>query len=146
MKRTPHAPAVTWLTVAALLMSMCASLAFTRNTDAQAGEELNKQETPDARTVLSKYTIDLTRLASQRKLEAVEGFDTEIARVLAQLSRASAKAPVVVGESDADRGAIARGRDARGSIRRASALHAYSTIAGIAGACSSQKIVYCGSF
>src|SRR5205814_10394542 len=42
------------------------------------------------------------------KLEAGEGFDAEVARVVAQLSRTSVKAPVVIGESDADRGAIAR--------------------------------------
>src|SRR5256714_1877797 len=105
--RTKHAPAITWLTIAALLISMCASLAFSRNTNAQSAE-LEKQET-DARAVLTRYTVDLTRLASQRQLEPVQGFDAEIARVITQLSGARAKAPIVVGESDADRGAIARG-------------------------------------
>ncbi len=107
MKMTRTAPAITWLTIAALLISMCASLAFTRNTSAQAAEL--DTHASDARATLIKYTVDLTRLASQRRLEPVQGFDAEIARVIAQLSSATSKAPIVVGESDTDRGAIARG-------------------------------------
>ena len=62
--------------------------------------------------MLSKYATDLTLLAHLGKLEAAHGCEADVDRVLASLS-VTGKAPVVVGESDLDRDAIARGVAAR---------------------------------
>src|ERR1051325_9829587 len=108
MKRK-HAPAMTWLTTLALLVSMCASLTFNQRTSAQSNQEVKQlNQTDVSYPVLSKYATDLTLLALQGKLEKSASHDADVARVIASLS-AMNKAPVVVGESDLDRDAIARG-------------------------------------
>ena len=58
--------------------------------------------------MLSKYATDLTLRALKGKLEAAREHDMDVARVIAALP-ASGKAPVVVGESDLARDAIACG-------------------------------------
>ncbi len=115
MKRTTHTPVVTWFTTLALLVSMCASLSFSQRTTAQSNEPSQASQR-DARSqatadypALAKYATDLTQLALQGKLEPANGHDADIARVITSLSRATTKAPVVVGAFDLDRNAIARG-------------------------------------
>ena len=111
MKRK-NAP-VTWITTLALLLSMCASLTFSQRTAAQSGDVPASQSAERDQAgvnypTLSKYATDLTLLALRGKLETIRGHEADIARVVASLAT-TAKAPVVVGESDLDRDAIARG-------------------------------------
>jgi len=91
---------------------MCASLTFSQRSAAQSGKETTgrqKREVADSKyPLLSKYATDLTLLALSDKLEPVRGYEASIARVIASLST-TAKAPLVLGESDLDRDAIARG-------------------------------------
>ena len=57
---------------------------------------------------LRRFARDLTKLARLGKLQAVAGYDSEITHVVETLSH-STKTPVLVGESNLDRSAIARG-------------------------------------
>src|SRR6185503_2784256 len=90
-------------------VSMCAGLTVSRSASAQTNNQV-KSESPSSKTggALDRYAIDLTRQALQRKLETVDGFEGEISRVIAMLS-GSVKAPLVISQSDVDRGMIARG-------------------------------------
>src|SRR5260370_35886550 len=114
MKRKTHASAITWITTLALLVSMCASFMFSSNAAAQSNKDkettqLQARETSDANyPMLSKYAADLTLLALRGKLETTRDHEADVARVIASLSVPS-KAPVVVGESDLDLDAVARG-------------------------------------
>src|SRR5438876_824044 len=116
MKRQKHTPIVTWFTASALLLSLCAGLVFNQRTAAQSNEPSQSASQRDARSqattdypALAKYATDLTQLALQGKLEPAHGRDADIARVIESLGRTTSKAPVVVGEFDLDRNAIARG-------------------------------------
>src|ERR1044072_3883758 len=80
MKRFPATPALTWLTVATLLVPTVASISFSRTAHAQ-GSDAPLTATNDGQSALSRYAIDLTQLAAQGKLEALLGFDAEINRV-----------------------------------------------------------------
>src|SRR6266404_5714435 len=111
MKRTP---VVTWITIAAVLVSMCASLTFSQRTTAQSDKKRTAPQN-SARVaadnrypILAKYATDLTLLALTEKPEAARGYEANIARVISSLSTTT-KAPLVLGESDLDRDTIARG-------------------------------------
>src|SRR5207302_1593467 len=79
------------------------------NKDKEAATQLQARETSNANyPMLSKYATDLTLLALRGKLETPRDHEADVARVIASLSVPS-KAPVVVGESDLDRDAVARG-------------------------------------
>lgn len=105
MKRTTATPAISLLTLTALLVTTVATFRFSPTANAQVSEST---ATEKSRSILSKYAIDLTQLAAQGKLESLQGFDAEINRVVAALARSSAKAPVVISESDVNRAAVAR--------------------------------------
>ncbi|HEV2903455.1 MAG TPA: hypothetical protein VGW32_00310 [Pyrinomonadaceae bacterium] len=107
MRTTRTAPAVAWLVVTALLLSMSAGFGFTRTVNAQVSESTLSKD--DARAVLSAYATDLSNEASQGRLDSVEGFDAEIDSVIGNLANGFAKAPVVISASDVDRASIARG-------------------------------------
>ena len=92
MKRKTHAPVVTWFTTSALLVSVCASLAFNQHTAAQSNEPSQSAGQRDARSqaasdypALAKYATDLTQLALRGKLEPARGRDADIARVIERL-------------------------------------------------------------
>src|SRR5438067_2443347 len=102
-----NAPAITWITAFALLLSVCAGLTFSQRTAAQS-EKANAERTDVRYPNLSKYATDLTLLALQGKLPRTNERDADIDRVIASLTRTE-KTPVVVGESDLDRNIIARG-------------------------------------
>src|SRR5882762_7975635 len=116
MKRTP---VITWITTFAVLVSLCASLTFSQRSTAQSGDQSqNRNATDNKYPTLSKYATDLTQLALSGKLEPARGYEANIAKVIASLST-STKAPLMLGESDLDRDAIARGvalRIARGNV------------------------------
>ena len=112
MRTKKHTSVVTWIVTSALLISMCATFTFGPRTIAQSIERkpTGQREWPSQNAdyrVISRYATDLTRLALSGKLELPRGYDSSVARVIASLS--TAKAPVILAESDLDRDAIARG-------------------------------------
>ncbi|MFZ5364454.1 MAG: ATP-dependent chaperone ClpB [Patescibacteria group bacterium] len=65
---------------------------------------------PEAKyQVLEKYTINLTELARQKKLDPVIGRDDEIRRVMQVLSRRTKNNPVLIGEAGTGKTAIVEG-------------------------------------
>ena len=62
---------------------------------------------------LEKYTIDLTRLAANGKLDPVVGRDYEIRRVMQTLTRRRKNNPAIIGEAGVGKTAIAEGLAAR---------------------------------
>ena len=88
---------------------------------------------------LEKYTIDLTKLASEGKLDPVVGRDYEIRRVMQTLTRRRKNNPAIIGEAGVGKTAIAEGLAARiasGNVpeslagRRVLALDMGSLVAG----------------
>jgi ATP-dependent Clp protease ATP-binding subunit ClpB len=71
-----------------------------------------KIDSPDPENrlqALRKYTIDLTQLAKDNKLDPVIGRDDEIRRVMQVLSRRTKNNPVLIGEAGTGKTAIAEG-------------------------------------
>ena len=94
----------------AILEALIAVRGNTRITD----------QDPEAKyEALEKYTRDLTRLASQDKLDPVIGRDEEIRRTIQILSRRSKNNPVLVGEAGVGKTAVVEGiaqRIAKGDV------------------------------
>lgn len=65
---------------------------------------------------LNKYTRNLTKLASENKLDPVIGRDSEIARVIQILSRRTKNNPMLIGEAGVGKTAIAEGMAQRMAI------------------------------
>ncbi len=63
----------------------------------------------DQRNALAKYTIDLTALAEQGKLDPVIGRDAEIRRTIQVLQRRTKNNPVLIGEPGVGKTAIVEG-------------------------------------
>jgi len=91
------------------------SFAITQERMYQALMEIRgtqRSDSPNAESkyeVLSKYSVDLTKMASEGKLDPVIGRDAEIIRVIRILSRRNKNNPVLVGESGVGKTAIAEG-------------------------------------
>ena len=62
---------------------------------------------------LEKYSIDLTQLATEGKLDPVIGRDPEIRRVIQTLTRRKKNNPVIIGEAGVGKTAIAEGLASR---------------------------------
>ena len=62
---------------------------------------------------LERYTIDLTKLAREGKLDPVVGRDDEIRQVMQTLTRRKKNNPVIIGEAGVGKTAIAEGLAAR---------------------------------
>ena len=62
---------------------------------------------------LEKYTIDLTKLAQEGKLDPVVGRDVEIRQVMQTLTRRKKNNPVIIGEAGVGKTAIVEGLAAR---------------------------------
>lgn len=77
--------------------------------DGQAGE-------PKRFRSLAKYTRNLTKLASENKLDPVIGRDVEINRVIQILARRTKNNPVLIGEAGVGKTAIAEGLAARMAV------------------------------
>ena len=81
----------------------------------QAIEELRKGRTADSATAenaydaLKKYSVDLTEMARDGKLDPVIGRDEEIRRTIQVLSRRTKNNPVLIGEPGVGKTAIAEG-------------------------------------
>lgn len=102
---------------------------------AEPAVEKKKSKTP----TLDEYTRDLTRLASQNKLDPVIGREEEIERIVQILARRTKNNPVLIGEPGVGKTAIVEGlaqKIARGEIsdvlsgKRLLALDLASVIAG----------------
>ena len=71
-----------------------------------------KVDTPDPESkfqVMEKYTLNLTDLAKNKKLDPVIGRDNEIRRVMQVLSRRTKNNPVLIGEAGTGKTAIVEG-------------------------------------
>lgn len=75
----------------------------------RGGENVNDQGAEDQRQALKKYTIDLTDLAEQGKLDPVIGRDDEIRRTIQVLQRRTKNNPVLIGEPGVGKTAIVDG-------------------------------------
>ncbi|PIR85095.1 type VI secretion system ATPase TssH [Candidatus Kaiserbacteria bacterium CG10_big_fil_rev_8_21_14_0_10_45_20] len=66
-------------------------------------------ESPKKFRALNKYTRNLTKLATENKLDPVIGRDSEISRVIQILSRRTKNNPILIGEAGVGKTAIAEG-------------------------------------
>ncbi len=77
--------------------------------DIRGGENVTEQNTEENRQALEKYTIDLTELARQGKMDPVVGRDDEIRRTIQVLQRRTKNNPVLIGEPGVGKTAIVEG-------------------------------------
>lgn len=70
------------------------------------GTEMEGKE-PKKYNSLAKYTRNLTKLASEHKLDPVIGRDTEISRIMQILSRRTKNNPILIGEAGVGKTAVA---------------------------------------
>ena len=75
----------------------------------RGGAHVDSQESEGQREALKKYTMDLTELARQGKLDPVIGRDDEIRRAIQVLQRRSKNNPVLIGEPGVGKTAIVEG-------------------------------------
>ncbi len=75
----------------------------------RAGETVSDPNAEEHREALNKYTIDLTELAEQGKLDPVIGRDDEIRRTIQVLQRRTKNNPVLIGEPGVGKTAIVEG-------------------------------------
>ena len=75
----------------------------------RGGEGITMQEAEGSREALKKYTVDLTELARQGKLDPVIGRDDEIRRAIQVLQRRTKNNPVLIGEPGVGKTAIVEG-------------------------------------
>ncbi|VVC75307.1 Chaperone protein ClpB [Aquicella siphonis] len=75
----------------------------------RGGQKVEDPNAEDQRNALAKYTIDLTALAGQGKLDPVIGRDAEIRRTIQVLQRRTKNNPVLIGEPGVGKTAIVEG-------------------------------------
>jgi ATP-dependent Clp protease ATP-binding subunit ClpB len=75
----------------------------------RGGEKVTDQNAEENRQALEKYTIDLTELAENGKLDPVIGRDDEIRRTIQVLQRRTKNNPVLIGEPGVGKTAIVEG-------------------------------------
>ena len=78
-------------------------------SEVRGGEAVNDANAEESREALSKYTVDLTALASAGKLDPVIGRDDEIRRTVQVLQRRTKNNPVLIGEPGVGKTAIVEG-------------------------------------
>jgi ATP-dependent Clp protease ATP-binding subunit ClpC len=79
----------------------------------RGGHRVNDPRAESHYRSLGKYTIDLTKLAREGKLDPVVGRDDEIRQVMQTLSRRKKNNPVIIGEAGVGKTAIAEGLASR---------------------------------
>jgi len=75
----------------------------------RGGQKVDNPNAEDVRQALTKYTVDLTELAEQGKLDPVIGRDEEIRRTLQVLQRRTKNNPVLIGHPGVGKTAIVEG-------------------------------------
>jgi ATP-dependent Clp protease ATP-binding subunit ClpB len=75
----------------------------------RGGQTVDDPNAEDVRQALQKFTIDLTELAEQGKLDPVIGRDEEIRRTLQVLQRRTKNNPVLIGQPGVGKTAIVEG-------------------------------------
>ncbi len=75
----------------------------------RGGQAVDSASAEDQRMALEKYTVDLTELAEQGKLDPVIGRDEEIRRSIQVLQRRTKNNPVLIGEPGVGKTAIVEG-------------------------------------
>ncbi len=75
----------------------------------RGGESVDNADAEGNRQALDKYTIDLTALAEEGKLDPVIGRDDEIRRTIQVLQRRTKNNPVLIGEPGVGKTAIVEG-------------------------------------
>jgi ATP-dependent Clp protease ATP-binding subunit ClpB len=94
------------------LLKACGASAAALNgaiDEVRGGESVSNPEAEESRQALDKYTIDLTELAEQGKLDPVIGRDDEIRRTIQVLQRRTKNNPVLIGEPGVGKTAIIEG-------------------------------------
>ena len=82
-------------------------------TTIRGGHRVDDPRAESRYRALEKYSIDLTKLAREGKLDPVIGRDAEIRRVTQTLTRRKKNNPVIIGEAGVGKTAIAEGLAAR---------------------------------
>ena len=77
--------------------------------EVRGGEKVSDANAEESRGALDKYTIDLTKRASDGKLDPVIGRDDEIRRTIQVLQRRTKNNPVLIGEPGVGKTAIVEG-------------------------------------
>ena len=77
--------------------------------EVRGDENINSEDPDGTYKVLEKYARDLTQMASQGELDPVIGRDSEIRRTIQVLARRKKNNPVLIGEPDVGKTAIAEG-------------------------------------
>ncbi|MBU6378123.1 MAG: ATP-dependent chaperone ClpB [Gammaproteobacteria bacterium] len=99
----------------ALLVRLLKDAGFSRAAldkaidEIRGGERVQDANAEEGRQALEKYTIDLTRRASDGKLDPVIGRDDEIRRTIQVLQRRTKNNPVLIGEPGVGKTAIVEG-------------------------------------
>ena len=75
----------------------------------RGGQRITSQATDSRYRTLEKFSRDLTKLATEGKLDPVIGRDAEILRVIQVLSRRTKNNPVLIGEAGVGKTAIVEG-------------------------------------
>ncbi len=75
----------------------------------RGGESVSDPNAEEQRQALEKFTVDLTQLAEQGKLDPVIGRDDEIRRTIQVLQRRTKNNPVLIGEPGVGKTAIVEG-------------------------------------
>jgi ATP-dependent Clp protease ATP-binding subunit ClpB len=75
----------------------------------RGGAAVNDPNAEEARQALDKYTVDMTKLAEEGKLDPVIGRDDEIRRTIQVLQRRTKNNPVLIGEPGVGKTAIVEG-------------------------------------
>ncbi|MDQ5976732.1 MAG: ATP-dependent Clp protease ATP-binding subunit ClpB [Patescibacteria group bacterium] len=77
--------------------------------EVRGNQRVESQEPEQTYQALEKYAVNLTKQASEEKLDPVIGRDEEIRRVMQVLSRRTKNNPVLIGEAGTGKTAIAEG-------------------------------------
>ncbi len=88
----------------------CTQAALDKAVEAlRGGETVQDPNAEESRQALEKYTVDLTRRATDGKLDPVIGRDDEIRRTIQVLQRRTKNNPVLIGEPGVGKTAIVEG-------------------------------------
>ncbi len=77
--------------------------------EVRGNQRVTDQQAESKYQILAKYSIDLTKMAREHKLDPVIGRDEEIRRVMQVLSRRTKNNPVLIGEPGVGKTAVAEG-------------------------------------